>query len=1052
MAKYRCDVCGYLFDEQQAGETFENIYSCPICDSDKDSFQCIEADPKTEENEEEEDDGFFFEEADENAESTESELSAFVSEDNYSEQDIRTDFIDEFLNEEKKEESIDIAFENDITETVREENVEVNSVEPNEVEINEVLNEEGFVDNVEINESPNEEGSVDSVEVKEVEAENVDYNDVFADANVESNNGDDNVSEENVSRSFVIEKRQELWKTDDDEEIKAQEVEEEKKGGISLNHYGSVMKVIGEESTEDSVAKDEISEDVSAYKAPESDVIQTFYDGVKPVKTEEEIKAAQEAADKEKFTPLWGGGMGTVQKVVGNSETSGDSSEFVFEDNLSEKEDVDKADTVSNENEISESLNECGDGSNEDVKDDVDSFAEEKPQESFEESAVDEPITEQLTSEDYAAIFGEEIPEDNSEVSYEEKNEEVAEDNIQEVVEETSENYDITSEETVENVSDESVEEAKDDVEEVLNDVAEDVNDNVEESLEEVIAEANDVVEENAEVISETSEEITNEDTDNRFEEPSVEVFEETSEEVNEENFEATSEELFEGTVEEVNPEVSDEMINENDSVAEDVVFENAVEDEETIENIENADASESDEVLSDVTDELTFNETEEEIDSAEVLEMQDEIDGNEKAIENEEEGVVLLNFLDTENETPNVINEEVAKVETEDVSETEDDVIFFDENDNSEKIDEDEAEYIDFDSLISTDDSDGENDESIIIEQVDDDYAKVVAETAEEDYDGAVGEKAFEEEIVEESDEPDDISISEQNNDYIVIDGEENVDESNVAYSMIKSDMKYTVLYDNEAKKIFDDYPASTGEISNGLENIILLPAQCNPLPLERNANVDTKTVIGALTPCPVEVSQPFCFSKLFLWGEHIPNNTEPEEYANQALVLVKGKEGHIPNLSSKEELREEVEIAKVRFNGTPVGIDLVAGRIEADLEACVYAKVDYVILNDVSSRILPYALRRARNYLNRVNSKLEILVCVEQLKDAQELAKILALGANFVLVEKGFDLDMAAAMTESLKEICRSTGHNNVHDLNLNDVCTIDTDLAMYTDISHV
>ena len=38
MAKYRCDVCGYLFDEQQAGETFDNIYSCPICDSDKDSL------------------------------------------------------------------------------------------------------------------------------------------------------------------------------------------------------------------------------------------------------------------------------------------------------------------------------------------------------------------------------------------------------------------------------------------------------------------------------------------------------------------------------------------------------------------------------------------------------------------------------------------------------------------------------------------------------------------------------------------------------------------------------------------------------------------------------------------------------------------------------------------------------------------------------------------------------------------------------------------------------------------------------------------------------
>ena len=309
----------------------------------------------------------------------------------------------------------------------------------------------------------------------------------------------------------------------------------------------------------------------------------------------------------------------------------------------------------------------------------------------------------------------------------------------------------------------------------------------------------------------------------------------------------------------------------------------------------------------------------------------------------------------------------------------------------------------------------------------------------------------------VEASEETEDVEKAEEEEeeeerDYICLDADEELDGRPVAYSMLKRDTKYTVLYDTAAKRIFDDYPLENVNVSNGLENIILLPAQCNPLPLKRNARVETKTVIGALTACPVEVLQPFCFSKLFLWGEHIPNNSKPEKYANQALVLVKGEEGHIPNLSSKEELREEVEIAKARFNGTPVGIDLVAGRIEADLEACVYAKVDFVILNDVSSRILPYALRRARNYLNRVNSKLEILVCVEALKDAQELAKILALGANFVLVERGFDLDMANNMTEALKEICRSTGHNNVHDLNLEDICTIDTDLAMYTDISHV
>ena len=399
-----------------------------------------------------------------------------------------------------------------------------------------------------------------------------------------------------------------------------------------------------------------------------------------------------------------------------------------------------------------------------------------------------------------------------------------------------------------------------------------------------------------------------------------------------------------------------------------------------------------------------------------------------EKEIFTEEAEVPAEDGFTEEAEAP-AENEEYISLDSENAFE-DDGVVFLNLGDANTDTENEEAEYTDFtqseedniDNAEETDNSEVSFDDS---DEIEDDAEYIDLGHVFEDNGN---EEINSEEIIEE------------------------VEETQVAYSMLKSDMKYTVLYDNEAKKIFDDYPVVNENVSNGLENIILLPAQCNPLPLDRRANVETKTVIGALTACPVEVSQPFCFSKLFIWGEHIPNNSRPEEYTNQALVLVKGEEGHIPNLAGKEELREEVAIAKARFHGTPVGLDLVVGRIEADLEACVYAKADFVILNDVSSRILPYALRRARNYLNRVNSKLEILVCVEALKDAQELAKILALGANFVLVESGFDLEMAGEMTEALKEICRSTGHTNVHDLNLEDICTIDTDLAMFTDISHV
>ena len=337
---------------------------------------------------------------------------------------------------------------------------------------------------------------------------------------------------------------------------------------------------------------------------------------------------------------------------------------------------------------------------------------------------------------------------------------------------------------------------------------------------------------------------------------------------------------------------------------------------------------------------------------------------------------------------------------------------------------------------------------EEIMFEGEENIYATPVA--SEEDF------EEITEEVVETNSVYEEMAAAEDIVEEVITNSDEDIavnpSEEMVVYSMLKGGMKYSVLCDEQAKKVFSSYQTGDEAVSNGLENIILLPAQLNPLPLPANAEVDTTTILGALTGCPVEVLQPFCFSKLFLWGEHIPNNDNAEEYNNQAFVLVKGKNGHIPNVMSKEELKEEVEIARERFHGTPVGIDLIAGRVEQDLEACVYANMDYVILNDVSSRILPYALRRAKNYLNKVNAKLDLIVCVDALKDAQELAKLLALGADFVLVERGFDLEFANKITEDLKEIARSTGHDNVHDINMFDICTVDSDIATYTDIAHI
>ena len=46
----------------------------------------------------------------------------------------------------------------------------------------------------------------------------------------------------------------------------------------------------------------------------------------------------------------------------------------------------------------------------------------------------------------------------------------------------------------------------------------------------------------------------------------------------------------------------------------------------------------------------------------------------------------------------------------------------------------------------------------------------------------------------------------------------------------------------------------------------------------------------------------------------------------------------------------------------------------------------------------------------------------------------------------------DREQVTTEELKTFARITGHNDVHDLNINDLCTINSEISDYTDIRHV
>ena len=142
---------------------------------------------------------------------------------------------------------------------------------------------------------------------------------------------------------------------------------------------------------------------------------------------------------------------------------------------------------------------------------------------------------------------------------------------------------------------------------------------------------------------------------------------------------------------------------------------------------------------------------------------------------------------------------------------------------------------------------------------------------------------------------------------------------------------------------------------------------------------------------------------------------------------------------------------LAKEKSGGKPIGLSLMIGRIEQDLAVCVNADVDFVVLNDVSSGMLPYALRRAINYLSRVNSGIDVIVSIEDVNNAQEIAKLLALGADYILLKREYSETTTRRLTAELREIARNTGHKDVHGLNMYDICTIDRDLAANTDISH-
>lgn len=210
-------------------------------------------------------------------------------------------------------------------------------------------------------------------------------------------------------------------------------------------------------------------------------------------------------------------------------------------------------------------------------------------------------------------------------------------------------------------------------------------------------------------------------------------------------------------------------------------------------------------------------------------------------------------------------------------------------------------------------------------------------------------------------------------------------------------------------------------------------------------------------------------------------------------------------PDINTKEDLKDLVDQLRFASDGRPIGIKIAAGKIEKDLEYCVFAQPDFItidgrggatgasprLVRDATSVPTVYALHRARKYLDSAGSDIS-LVITGGLRVSSDFAKALAMGADAVAIASAamvaaacqqyricgsgrcpvgvatqdpalrekLKVDACAQRVanflncsfEELKTFARITGHERLHDLNMEDLATTSKEISDFTDIAHV
>jgi len=242
---------------------------------------------------------------------------------------------------------------------------------------------------------------------------------------------------------------------------------------------------------------------------------------------------------------------------------------------------------------------------------------------------------------------------------------------------------------------------------------------------------------------------------------------------------------------------------------------------------------------------------------------------------------------------------------------------------------------------------------------------------------------------------------------------------------------------------------------------------------------------------------------------GAHLPAEKVTEEIA-----AIRGFPPGVDIASPArfEEIRDAGSLKKIvsdlreATGGRPIGIKLAAGQIEADMAVAVAAGSDFITIDgrpgataasplfikDATSVPTPFALYRARKFLDRHGVEDVSLVITGGLRVSSDFAKAIAMGADAVaigtaalmacacqqyrlcntgkcpvgvttqdpLLRERLRIDISARQLENflrvstaeLRDFARLTGHDDVHALSTRDLCTANSEISNYTEIGHV